>query len=93
MAHVNFLEMPMSHVSAAYIPPCDMLILTNKAQPHDAMLYTRDGKFQTSCDTSKSHAICCDAPCNMLVILLPILEYLSYLLSDSQTGFSMIMSI
>ena len=25
---------------------------THKAQPHDAMLYTRDGTSQTSCDTS-----------------------------------------
>ena len=65
----------------------------HKAQPHNAILYTCDGTFQSSCDTSKPHAMYCDTFSNMLVILLPILEYPSYSLSDSQTVFSLIMSI
>ena len=64
-----------------------------KAQPQAAMLYTRDGMFQTSCDTSKSHAMCGDAFSNMLEFLLPILEYLSHLSSDSRTVFSTVMLI
>ena len=46
----------------------------DKTQPHVAMLYTRDGTFQSSCDLSKSHAMCGDAFPNMLEILLPVLE-------------------
>ena len=65
----------------------------HKAQPHVATLYTRDGTFQSFCDTSKWHAMCCNAVSNMLVISLPILEYLSHLLSNSQTVFSMMISI
>ena len=51
--------------------------------PHAAMLHTCDGVFQRHCDASKLHAMCCDKKFNMLNILLPILEYLSHLLSDS----------
>ena len=58
-----------------------------KAQPHVAMLHTCDGTFQSTCDTSKSPVVCCDAFSNMLEFLLPILEYLSNLSSDSQTVF------
>ena len=36
------------------------------------MLHTYDGAFQTSCNVSKSRKF------NMLNILVPILEYLSY---------------
>ena len=61
--------------------------------PHAAMLYTCDGVLQRCCDGSKSHAMCCDKKFNMLNILLPILEYLSYLLSDRQTDFSIVMRI
>ena len=64
-----------------------------KAQPHAAMLYTRDGTFQSSCDTSKLHAMCCDVFSNMLEFLLPILEYLSHLSSDFQTVCSIVMVI
>ena len=64
-----------------------------KAQPHAAMLHTCDGVFQSSCDAAKSPAMACDAFSNMLVILLPILEYLSYLLSDFQTVCSIVMAI
>ena len=45
------------------------------------------------CNAAKSHTMLCDAFSNMLVILLPILEYLSHLLSDSQTVFTLIISI
>ena len=62
-----------------------------KPGPHAAMLHTCDGVFQRRCDASKSHAMCCDKKFNMLNILLPILEYLSHLLSDSQTVFSIVM--
>ena len=48
------------------------------------MLHTCDGVFQSSCYALKSHAMRCDVNSNMLVILLPILEYLSYSLSDFQ---------
>ena len=48
-----------------------------KAQPHAAMLHICDGVFQSSCDAGKLPAMVCDAFSNMLVILLPILEYLS----------------
>ena len=58
-----------------------------KAQPHAAMLHTCDGAFRGFCDATKLHAMLCDAFSNMLVILLPILEYLSFLLSDFQTFF------
>ena len=64
-----------------------------KDQPHAAMLHTCDGTFQTSCDTSKSHAMCCDAFSNMLGFLLPILEFLGCLLSDFQTVCSIVMGI
>ena len=50
-----------------------------------AMLYTHDGIFQSPCDTSKSHAMYCDAFSNTLEFLFPILDYLGYLLSDFQT--------
>ena len=41
----------------------------------------------------KSHAMCCNGKFNMLNIFCPILEYLSYLLSDFQTVFSILMGI
>ena len=59
-----------------------------KAQPHAAMLHICGGVFQNSCDAGKLPAMVCDAFSNMLVILLPILEYLSYFLSDFATIFS-----
>ena len=37
--------------------------------------------------------MCCDAFSNMLEFLLPILEYLSHLLSDFQTVCSIMMNI
>ena len=58
-----------------------------------AMVYICNGTFQSSCETSKSHAMCCDAFSNMLVIFLPILGYLSYLVSESQTDLSKIFLI
>ena len=58
-----------------------------KAQPHAAILHICDGVFQNSCDAGKMPAMVCDAFSNMLVILLLILEYLSYFLSDFQTIF------
>ena len=57
------------------------------------MLHTHDGTFQCICDAAKSNAMVCDAFSNMLVILLPILEYLSYLLSDFQTVFTIVMAL
>ena len=45
--------------------------------PHAVMLYTRDGTFQSSCDTLKSHAMCCDIFSNMLEFVLPILSRIS----------------
>ena len=68
-------------------------ILPEYAPPHAAMIHTHDGTFQSSCDASKSYAMLYDADSNMLVILLPILKYLSHLLSDSQTVFNMMMTI
>ena len=59
-----------------------------KAQPHAAMLQICDGVFQNCCDTGKMPVMVCDAFSNMLVILLPILEYLGYFLSDFQPIFS-----
>ena len=52
-----------------------------------------DGVFLGPCDASKSHAILCDASTNMLVIWLPILEYLSYLFSNFQTVFSIMIGV
>ena len=57
-----------------------------------AMLYTHAGMFQSSCDNSESHAMCCDVFTNMLEFLLPILEYL-HLLSNFQTVCSIVMVI
>ena len=74
-------------------PHAAMLHTCNKPGPHAAMLHTCDGVFQTTCDGSKSHAMCCDRKINMLNILLLILEYLSYLLFDFQTGFSNLMGV
>ena len=62
-------------------------------QPHVAMLHTHDGTFQNCCDTSKLHATCCDAFSNMLEFMLPILEYLSHLLSNFETVCSIVMFI
>ena len=45
-----------------------------KPGPHAAMLYTRDGTFQ-----SNFHAMLYDAFSNMLEIWLTFLDYLSYL--------------
>ena len=43
---------------------------------HAAMLHPHDETFWCPCDAAKSPAMLCDAFSNMLVILLPILEYL-----------------
>ena len=64
-----------------------------KAQPHAAMLHTCDGVFQSYCDAGKTHAMCCDAFSNMLEFLPPILEYVSHLLSDFETVYSIAMVI
>ena len=65
-----------------------------KAQPHVVMLHTHDGTYQCPCDTAKSHAMLCDTFSNMLVlILLPILEYLCYSLSDFQMASTIMMAI
>ena len=64
-----------------------------KAQPHGAMPHSHDETFQYTCDARKLHAMACDAFSNMLVILLPILEYLSHLLSDFQSVCSIVMAI
>ena len=64
-----------------------------KAQPPAVMLYTRDVTFQSPCDISKSHAMGCDEFSNMLEFLIPIMDYLSYLLSDFQTVYSIVMVI
>ena len=58
-----------------------------------AMLYTHDTTFQCPCDAAKLHAMLCDAFSNMLVILLPILEYLGYSLSDFQMVSTIMMEI
>ena len=65
----------------------------DKAQPHAVMLHTLYGTFQNCCDTSKSHAMCCDAFSNILQFMLPILEYLSHLLSNFETVCSIVMLI
>ena len=65
----------------------------HKAQPHVAMPYTHDGTFQRSCDTSKLHAMWCDAFSNLLEFLLPILKYLSHLLYDFQMVYSIVMAM
>ena len=57
------------------------------------MLHTCDGAFQRCCNALKSHAMCCDRKMNMLNILPPIYEYLSFMTSDFQTGFSSVMGI
>ena len=64
-----------------------------KPGPHVAMLYTCDGAFHLCCDARKSHAMCCDRKLNMLNILHSISEYLSYLRSDFQAVFSIMMDI
>ena len=66
---------------------------THKPGPHAAMLCTCDGTFRRGCDASKSCAMCCDRKFNMLDILVPILEYLCYLLTDFQTVFIIVMGI
>ena len=53
--------------------------------PHAAMLYAHDEMFQSSCDASKFS--------NMFEFLLPILEYLNYLLPDFQTVCSILIGI
>ena len=70
-----------------------MRMLRCKALSHAAMLHTNDGTSKSPCDDSKSYAMFCDAYSNMLEIWIPILEYLSYLLSYFQTVFSKVMSI
>ena len=64
-----------------------------KAQPHAEILHTCHGVFKRHCDASKSHRMHCDAKSIMLVNLLPMLEYLSYLLSDFQAILSITMGI
>ena len=64
-----------------------------KAGPYAMMLDTCDGAFHLCCDARKSHAICCDRKFNMLNILLLILQYLSYLLSDYQAVFTIMMDM
>ena len=76
-----------------FISFCEICRTCYKPSLHAAMLHTCDGAFQTSCDVSKSHAMCCDRKFNMLNILVPTLVYLSYLSSDFQTGFSIVMDI
>ena len=68
-------------------------IRRHKAQPHAVMLHTCDGAFQSSCDAGISHAMFCDVNSNMFNILLPIMEYLSQLLSEFQTVCSIMMEI
>ena len=100
MIYDNYLVIQTGpQVGELRLRPFRGLLATNgqspgvKAQPHAAMLYTRDGTIQGPRDTSKSHAMCCDVFSNMLEFLLPILEYLSHLSFDSQTVFSMMMSM
>ena len=63
----------------------NVLLLRVKVPPHDAMLCTHDGIFQGSCVALKWPSMFGDAFSNILEVLLPILEYISYLLSDFQT--------
>ena len=63
-----------------------------KAQPHAAMLHTCDGVLQSTCDAGKYHAMHCDVNSNMFNILLLILEYLSYSLSDFQKVCNIVMT-
>ena len=49
-----------------------------KALSHDVMLCTYDGRFQSSCDSSKLHAMSCDAFPNVLDLFLPIFDYLFF---------------
>ena len=86
------MKMILQHLGCICIFNCHMNICL-WAQPHAAMLHICDGVFQNSCDAGKLPAMVCDAFSNMLVILLPILEYLSYFLSDFQTVFSKMMGI
>ena len=58
-----------------------------------AMLHTCDGTFKSPCDVLKSCAMPCDVFSNMLVISLPIFEYLNCILSDFQTNFSKMIGI
>ena len=60
---------------------------------HAAMLHTYDGAFKRGCYASKSCAMCCHRKLNMRSILVPILEYLRYVLSDFQTVFSIVMGL
>ena len=67
--------------------------MSYKPGPHAVMLYTCDGAFRRGCYASKSRAMCCDRKLNMLNILIPILEYLSYLSPYFQTVFIIVMGI
>ena len=69
------------------------VVMSLKAQPHATMLHTCDGAFHSSCDAGISHAMLCDVNSNMFNILLPIMEYLSQLLSEFQTVCSIMMGI
>ena len=63
----------------------DILYIWQTCELNDAaILHTCDGAFQRFCDAEESHAMCYDEICNAFNILLPILEYLSYLFSDYQ---------
>ena len=64
-----------------------------KAQPHDAMLHTCDGAFQSSGDAGSSFAMLCDVNSNMFKILLPMIEYHSQLLPEFQMVCSIMMGI
>ena len=57
------------------------------------MLHTCDGVFQSPCDAGKLPAMLCGVNSNMLLILPPILEYLSYLLSDVQAVFNIMIGL
>ena len=68
-------------------------IACDKPRPHAAMLHTCDFAFEGCCDGLKLHAMCCDKKLKMLNILVAILEFLSYLPSDFQTVFSLVIRI
>ena len=85
-----------SHRVARPIGPatrCDADHLRYKPGPHAVMSFTCDGAFHLCCDARKSHAMCCNRKFNMLNILVSILEYLRYLLSQFQTVLSILMGI
>ena len=64
-----------------------------KPRPHAGMLFTCYGVFYRYCNAFKLHAMFCNRKFNILNMLLPILKYLSCLISDILTDFSIVMGL